>query len=938
MRIAEHVTRRATLLCFSLILCGAGVSAQQRGGSLRGRVLDPAGSVVVGATVTIVAGPGRERTATTDGEGAYTFNGLMPGTYTVRAAATGFAPYENKEVMIAAGTRENLDINLVVVVEEEVNVEQDVNRPSLEPENNASGIVLRGKDLDVLSDDPDQLAEDLRSIAGAMGPGAAQFYVDGFSGGRLPPKSSIREVRINQNPFSAEQDTLGFGRIDIFTKPGTDKLRGQAFVNFSDESLNARNPFAPERVPFQVRQYGGNLAGPISRNASFFVDVEKRDIDENAVVDAIGLDAALNPIPISLAIVAPQRRTNLSARVDVQLNRDHTLVARYALLDQNLDNQSVGGFLLPSQGLNNSLTEHTFQLTETAVLSPTLLNETRFQFIHNSLESRGDDSQPALEVRGAFVGGGSRVGFSSSSAKRYELHNQTTWSRESHTMKFGGRLRVSDIDDIARPAFNGQFVFSSLAQYQQVLGGVLGARPAQFLRGAGEELSSVNRVDLGVFFQDDWRVHPNFTLSYGLRFETQTNVRDHIDFAPRLGFAWAPWATPNTNRPATVIRGGIGLFYLRFGEDLTLRADRYNGFTQQQVIVNNPSFFPLVPPVEDLTSSAPETIWRVAQDYQSPYVIDMALSLEQQLPLRTTLGVTYIHQIDRHLLRSRAINAPLPGTFMPGVPGSGARPFGDDNNIFLIESSGIARGDVVLFNIRSQLHRKFSIFSLVRLFREKTNTEGPFDFPANSYDLSNEFARSVQSLGPSAFIGANIVMPWGLTLNPLIRAASGQRFNIVTGRDTNGDTLFAERPAFATDLSKPGVRVTPFGDFDPNPEPGQPLIPRNFGKGPAIFFVNLRLGKTIGFGKNGASGSGSSGGPQIVLIGPDGQRISRPGMSSPAPGGKPYSLSFSVAVQNIFNRTNFGPIIGNLSSPRFGLANSVTGNARRVDFQVRFSF
>jgi len=940
MRICDY-RRRDPLFWFTLIVifCVSTVTAQQRGGGLQGRVLDPAGSVVVGATVTIIAGPGMERNATTNNDGAYSFNGLMPGKYTVRAAAPGFAAYENKEVNVVANARETLDINLVIEVKEDVTVDPGVNRVSLDPDNNASGLVLRGADLDALSDDPDQLAEDLRSIAGAMGPGGAQFFVDGFSGGRLPPKSSIREVRINQNPFSAEQDTLGFGRIDIFTKPGTDKLHGQAFMTFSDESLNARNPFAPERVPFQVRQYGGNVTGSFKKRASYFIDVEKRDIDENAVVNALGLDSAFNVIPISQAIVAPQRRTNFSARFDLQLSRNNTLVARYAMLHDDLDNQSVGGFALPSQGLNTSLTEHTLQLTETAVLSPSLLNETRFQFVRSSLERRGDNSQPALEVRGAFIGGGSRVGLATNRASRYELHNLTTWARETHNIKFGGRLRFSSIDDTARPIFNGLYVFSSLAQYQQVLSGVPLARPAQFLRGAGTPLSEVGRVDVGAYVQDDWRVHPTFTFSYGLRFESQTNVRDRVDFAPRLGFAWAPGATAKTSRPTTVIRGGIGLFYLRFAEDLTLQSERFDGFTQQQVIVDRPGFFPFVPPVESLTSSSPQTIWRVADDYKSPSIIDMALSLEQQLPLRTTLGVTYIHQIDRHLVRSRAINAPVPGTFVPGIPGSGVRPFGDDTNIFLLESSGIATGDVILFNIRSQMHRRFSIFSLIRLYREKSNAEGPFDFPSNSYDISTEYARSVQSLGPSAFIGSNIVLPWGITLNPLIRAASGPRFNVITGRDTNGDTVFTERPAFATDLSKPGVIVTPFGAFDPNPTAGQLMIPRNFGKGPATFFVNLRIGKTIGFGGNGNGASGSSGGGgQIVLIGPDGQRISRPGMPSAAPGGKPYSLSFSMAVQNIFNRTNFGPIIGNLSSPLFGRANSVSAQARRIDFQVRFTF
>lgn len=954
MRNTFYVPRDAAFFCLILILSVLTVPAQQHAAGLRGQVVDQVGSIIVGATITIAASPGMERSTVTDNDGSYTFNGLQPGTYAVRADAPGFAPYENKEVNITASNRETLNISMGVELKKvEVDVDSSVNRPSLDPDNNATGIVLRGADLDAFSDDPDQLAEELQAIAGSTGPGGTQFYIDGFSGGRLPPKSSIREVRINSNPFSAEQDALGFGRVDIFTKPGTGKIRGQAFFTFSDESLNARNPLTPKRVPFQVRQYGGNINGPLGKKISFFVDVEKRDIDENAFIDAIVLDAALNPLQFRQAIVTPHRRTNFSTRFDFQLGRKHTVVARYSLLDQNLGNQRVGGFFLPSQALKSTYTEHTFQLTETAVLSATMINETRFQYVHSFLQTKGNNTDPTLEVQGAFIGGGPRTGLASNSAIRYELNNQTTWARETHNIKFGGRLRVNSIADRSNSAFNGSFVFSSLAQYQQVLSGVPGARPTQFVGGAGNELSKVNRVDFGVFAQDDWRVRPSFTLSYGLRFETQTNINDHVDFAPRLGFAWAPWPAGKSGRPSTVIRGGVGVFYNRFGEDLTLQADRFNGITQQQVIVNSPSFFPSVPPVQSLTSSAPQTLWRIAGDLKSPYVIDMALSLEQQLPLHTTLGITYIHEIDRHLLRSRAINAPLPGTFIPGVPTSGVRPLGSPNNIFLIESSGVATGDVVFFNLRTQLSKRISVFSLTRLFRERNNTEGSYDFPANSYDLSNEYGNAVGSLGPSTFIGANVSLPFGFNLSPLIRAASGQRFNIISGRDTNGDTVFTERPALASDLTKPGIIVTPFGAFDPNPALGQALIPRNFGKGPAIFFVNARLSRTFGFGtaKPGPV-SGGGGGGQIVLIGPGGQRISGPpsggggspggpiigGPGAAGPSQKAYSLSFSIMFQNIFNRTNFGPLIGNLSSPLFGQANSVAANARRIDLQVRFSF
>ncbi len=134
-----------------------------------------------------------------------------------------------------------------------------------------SATVIKGAALDALPDDPDDLEAALQALAGpSAGPNGGQIYIDGFTGGTLPPKESIREIRINSNPFSAEFDRLGFGRVEVLTKPGSDKFRGQAFFNFNDESLNSRNPFSLNRASSQRRDFGGNLSGPIQKGKSSF--------------------------------------------------------------------------------------------------------------------------------------------------------------------------------------------------------------------------------------------------------------------------------------------------------------------------------------------------------------------------------------------------------------------------------------------------------------------------------------------------------------------------------------------------------------------------------------------------------------------------------------------------------------------------------------------
>ena len=281
---------------FYCFISAAGVAAQQSQATLRGQVVDALGGVLIGVPVVATDAQGAERTATTNEQGQYVFPALPSGRYTIRVNTAGFTPYENTEVEVSVGRTEPLDIVLTVAEATEevtVNIDEEA-ATSTEPENNSDATVLRGNDLDSLPDDPEDLAEALQALAGPTAgvDDDGQLYIDGFTGGRLPPKESIREIRINRNPFSAEYDRLGYGRIEIFTKPGTDKLRGQAFFNFNDEALNSRSPFAAVRAPYQSRRYGGNLSGPLqAKKTSFFFDFERRETDDNDEITELVLDS-----------------------------------------------------------------------------------------------------------------------------------------------------------------------------------------------------------------------------------------------------------------------------------------------------------------------------------------------------------------------------------------------------------------------------------------------------------------------------------------------------------------------------------------------------------------------------------------------------------------------------------------------------------------------
>src|ERR1700723_3340395 len=285
---SRGISRRMPLKYFALLILAAAftitAAAQSPGtGTLRGQVSDPSGAVVPNATIAILQSGGPTHSAKTNNNGNYEIGNLPPGNYTVTANADGFNAFIQNDVQLNAGQVLQFNIPLEIQVEQQkVNVEEEGPQVQVNPQNNASAVILSGKDLEALPDDPDELQADLEALAGPSArPNGGQLYIDGFTAGQLPPKSSIREIRINQNPFSAEYDKLGYGRIEIFTKPGTDKLHGQFLLDGNDSAFNTQDPFVTGPVPsYDSTQFSGNIGGPINKKASFFIDAQRRNIND----------------------------------------------------------------------------------------------------------------------------------------------------------------------------------------------------------------------------------------------------------------------------------------------------------------------------------------------------------------------------------------------------------------------------------------------------------------------------------------------------------------------------------------------------------------------------------------------------------------------------------------------------------------------------------
>ncbi len=903
---------------------------------LRGRITDETKALVTGARVAI-AGPAK-RTAVTNGQGEYRFADLPPGRYSLVASAPQLTLTQPLLFTIGNGPLV-LDVELKLsLVTQSLNVEESAaNAISADTRNNPAALVLRGEDLDMLSDKPEDLASDLMALAGpSAGPNGGAIFVDGFSGGNLPSKDAIREIRINQNPFAPENERVGFGTIEIFTKPGSEKFKGALYYNFADASINSRNPYAGRKAPFRLHEYGGNFGGPLGKKSSFFVDVRRDDIDNGAVINGSilspGTLAILNPYTDVLRI--PQQRLSVSPRGDWQIGQNHTLTARYTFLEAGVDNSGVGSFNLPERGVAARSKSNTAQFTDTWILGASAVNETRVQFLRVASSNTPNTVGPAIQVLGAFNGGGAPLGNSADTRQSFELQNYTSLNRGLHTVRFGLRLRGEFADTTTLTNFNGTFTFggtsggvSSIEQYRRTLLGLAGGGPTQFTLNAGQPGLKATQVDAGLFVGDDWRARPNLTVSYGLRYERQTNLSDGSNVAPRFAVAWAPGKSKKS-----VFRAATGVFYDRFGLANTLNAERYNGVVQQQYVIANPDFFPRLPTSAQLAAAkTSQIIQRLSPSLRALRLWQTAAGYDRELRKGTTLSFTYAFARGERLLRSRALAGP----------------------VFEAQSSGIYRQHQSITSVNSRLNSRVSLFGSYILNRARSDTDGIGTFPANPASDVGEYGPAATDIRQRSNFGGTVVAWRGLRLNPLLTTETGLPYDITVGRDLYGNTLFNGRPALAT-TARPGVIATArYGLLDTNPAPGVPVIGRNYGRGPGNVTLNLRLSRTFAFGL----GEGREAPTNIPGGGErrgDASGVFSSGTGTAAGGGKTsrkYNVTIGASIRNLLNRNNPGPIIGNLTSPLFGQANQPAGspvptgttfsesaNNRRIELQMRFTF
>ncbi len=987
-------------LFLSLALIAAVASAAAQTATLRGTVTDPSGAVIPSASVSLTTPDGHTvATATSDASGNYAAGKLAPGTYIVIATAKGFAPSESKAVTLEAGQSKLFNISLKIAVEkQQVVVNEETPTVSVEPTSNANSLVLKGKDLDALSDDPDELQNELTALAGpAAGPNGGQIYIDGFTAGQLPPKSAIREIRINRNPFSAEYDKLGYGRIEILTKPGTNQLHGQAFVQGNPSQFNTGNPFDKDIPDYYTYQFNGTISGRISKNASYFVSGERREIQDDAIVSAYRLEgevngnfangiytnaADYNTVPFSDALVAPRTRTNISPRVDLQLGEKNTLTMRYQYYNDGEQNQNVGQFSLRDQASNTSSAENTLQLSDTQVISDKIINETRFQLLRDTSNETPTAVTPMVEVSGLETFGGNADQFSTDRTLHYELQNLTEIAAGPHAINFGGRLRVARDANTSSASFNGAFVFGGnrcsanqtgctptnpAENYGNTIYGLgtgqtwaqihaNGGGPSQLnlVYGSPKVLDSM--ADVGLYYQDDWSVRKNFTFSYGARWESQSGIGDKNDWAPRFSLAYG--LAKSNQQPKTVLRAGYGFFYDRFQLDQILQADRLSANAdspQKEAVIENPTCYnPNVVTAADLPSctqagstSSKTAVYQIAPNLRASVNEQAAASIERQVTKASTVSVTYLYSLGQHQYITRNANAPQVSGYDPTLP-----------NIYQYYSEAVYKQNEIIANFNARFSPRLSIFGFYTASWANSDTNGVTSNPSNSANLKLDYGRAGFDVRNRVFLIGSWDAPWNLRFSPFVVAQSGAPFNITLGQDVNGDSFFNDRPSYAQPGDTDTVS-TPYGDFNLNPGTNYTPIPIYLGDGPALFTFNLRASKSFAFGPEvehgGFSNGGYYGGGGHHGGGPGGG-LGPGGLNGGGGGGGPFggsgtavnrrfNMTLNVQALNLFNDINLAPPTGVLGSPEFGQSNALAGRifssgsaSRRIFAQLVFSF
>ena len=888
---------------------------------VEGTISDPTGAVLPGATVQAAS-----ITVTSDAAGHYVL-ACIGANAAIRAQANGFA---DALVRVPPRSARMAHLNIQLVVEAaqtnvEVNADSGIDR-------DRDTTTLNTRAVQGLADDPDDFLRELQVLAAEAGgdPTSTTVIVDGFqNASAVPPKSSIASIRINPDLFSAKYRYPPFfgGVIEINTKPGVDKFHGAVFFTDSDSIFNATDPFSVTATPGGRRRYGFELSGPIfSKKSSFALALEKRDIDEFNVVNAVTLDADgdLGPngngVPSQQTVSAPQRLWIASARGDWQVTPSNVASLSFSAHVNNEGNQGIGGLTLADAGYSSRVSEYDLRFHNTRTISPNILNETRIGYSWLRTEDTPVSNTPSVQVAGFFLGGGATSQNLNDRERDLEVDDEMTAVRGKHTLAFGAQSFGIFVHDYDPDTFNGAYVFgggsapvlnannnptgqtttiSALEQYRRALLSLPGGSPTTYQVTTGTPLVSLTQWQVNLYVQDTLKLTQRLSLETGLRYSLQTTPGSFVNFNPRIGLAWSP-----DKEQIWIFHARAGLFSNLISQADATNVYRLNGVLQRQTTVYSPGYNAPLTPTAGSVEVATTNLFSPTI-FQSK-TFNCFVNIEHELAHQWHTSGNFFCGGAYGLIRTVNINAPLVASSVGIAPDPTAalrapRPIAADGNLIEYQNSGHISGNAAWFSLSQHGYKRFGV-SARYLWRNMKSDAYNNRTPQSSYSKEGESGRVSGWYKNSFTLSGNLNFPCQIQATTQFDFSNGVPYNITTGTDNNGDGNLTDRPSY-TSAPGPGIYSTPYGLMTVNAVNGN--VPVNRGTMPGLVHFDMNLSRAFTL--------------------------------NPVDKNHPRTLTFNARSANLLNHTNVTAVNTILSSGAVGQPVAAE-TARRVELGVRFAF
>jgi len=784
--------------------------------SVHGVVADPTGAIVPNAEVDLLDTNGAVAgTIHSDGEGNFQLIAPHAGSFTLVVSEPGFETVRTPVVIAApAAVTSGVAVTRampapaavhvvlpIAALSSTVRVNGDSSEDLTAPDANHDSSVMTSSDLKALPIFDNDYASAMSAFldSSVSDTGGTGLMVDGVEANRATVSASaVKEIRINQDPYSAQYYYPGRGQMEIITKSTAEHYHGQFNFLIRNSALNAQNALAPSK-PFEQRQnYEGHITGPIPHmpKTSFLGSFNRVLYDQDAVIYA-----TVAPTPANLSgsyvanVYAPSRDTEFSTRIAHQFREGVSGYMQYSYQDSTAQNQGVGGQALASEGYNNQYREDDFVAHLDQALSAVMLNQASIVGERDFNRNSNVAEAPQMSVAGDFVTGSAQAD-SMGTEYNVRVYDMMTWTRGRNTIKAGAgtphidrRAFDDKTNELGTYTFGPTLAADGVTVLQTALENYAANLPSAFSENTGVVHFVYHQQEMGAFVQDQFKATKNFTITPGLRYDWQNFLATkRLGFSPRVSFAWLL-----SEDSKTVVRGGGGIYYDRIGSGPLLDLARYGNAARHALVLSlNPATLPAtgcVPITNCFTLNAqPPNLAQLAPNAKIPYQIQYGLSLERQLGEKATGVVSVYSSRGIDSFRSVDINAPTPQS------GYTVRPNPEYGRIRQMQSAGFWSGDGMDISYRGRLDKYFTGFGRYTWSRYDSNTSGIGWYPQNQYDPNDEWARTGfdrrNRLGMYAMFNPESV----LNLSAGIFANSGSPWTVTTGTDAYGDDLFNTRP------------------------------------------------------------------------------------------------------------------------------------------------